>query len=127
MSTPVEIIEVSARDGLQNEDTIPVEQRVALIDALSGTGLRAIEAASFVHPKAIPPMAGSGEVMAAIERNPGHRQLLVTMGEALRAQGSPDRARPIFRAALHGSPGAPLGPRQRQVALDALAEEVRDR
>ncbi|MDG2113174.1 MAG: hydroxymethylglutaryl-CoA lyase [Actinomycetota bacterium] len=69
----VEIREVGPRDGLQNEDPIPVEQRVALIDALSGTGLQAIEAASFVHPKAIPPMAGSGEVMAAIHRVPGIR------------------------------------------------------
>ena len=69
----VEIREVGPRDGLQNEDPIPVEQRVVLIDALSGTGLQAIEAASFVHPKAIPPMAGSGEVMAKIHRAPGVR------------------------------------------------------
>jgi len=69
----VEIREVGPRDGLQNEDTIPVEQRVALIDALSGTGLRAIEAASFVHPKAIPAMAGSDQVMAGIERAEGVR------------------------------------------------------
>ena len=55
----VEIREVGPRDGLQNESTIPVDERIALIDALSATGLAAIEAASFVHPKAIPPMAGS--------------------------------------------------------------------
>ena len=73
MSEYVEIREVGPRDGLQNEETIPVGQRVALIDALSGTGLAAIEAASFVHPKAIPPMAGSGEVMSAIDRNPAVR------------------------------------------------------
>lgn len=69
----VEIREVGPRDGLQNEDTIPVESRIALIDALSGTGLRAIEAVSFVHPKAIPPMAGAAEVMAGITRVPGVR------------------------------------------------------
>ena len=77
----MEIREVGPRDGLQNEETIPVEQRVALIDALSGTGLRAIEAASFVHPKAIPPMAGSGEVMAAIERNPDVRYRVLVPNE----------------------------------------------
>ncbi len=81
MSQHVEIREVGPRDGLQNEETIPVEQRVALIDALSGTGLRAIEAASFVHPKAIPPMAGSGEVMAAIERNPDVRYRVLVPNE----------------------------------------------
>jgi hydroxymethylglutaryl-CoA lyase len=67
----VEICEVGPRDGLQNEDPIPVEQRVALIDALSGTGLRQIEAVSFVSPTAIPPMAGAEAVMAQIQRVPG--------------------------------------------------------
>lgn len=67
----VDVREVGPRDGLQNEDPVPVEARVRLIDALSNTGLRFIEAASFVSPKAIPPMAGAGEVMAAIERVPG--------------------------------------------------------
>src|SRR6478672_2588885 len=69
--TRVDVREVGPRDGLQNEATVPVEQRVRLIDALSTTGLRFIEAASFVSPKAIPPMAGAAEVMAAIDRAPG--------------------------------------------------------
>ena len=69
----VEIREVGPRDGLQNETTIPVAERIALIDALSATGLTAIEAASFVHPRAIPPMAGSAEVMKGITRVPGVR------------------------------------------------------
>ncbi len=67
----VEIREVGPRDGLQNEPTLPVADRVRLIDALSATGLRRIEAASFVSPTAIPPMAGAEEVMARIERAPG--------------------------------------------------------
>jgi hydroxymethylglutaryl-CoA lyase len=50
---------------------VPVDARIRLIDALSRTGLRRIEAASFVRAEAIPPMAGSDEVMARIERNPG--------------------------------------------------------
>ncbi|MET1002523.1 MAG: hydroxymethylglutaryl-CoA lyase [Acidimicrobiia bacterium] len=67
----VEIREVGPRDGLQNEPPVPVAARVRLIDALSGTGLRRIEAASFVRAEAIPPMAGSAEVMATITRAPG--------------------------------------------------------
>jgi hydroxymethylglutaryl-CoA lyase len=67
----VEIREVGPRDGLQNEPILPVGDRVRLIDALSGTGLRRIEAASFVSPSAIPPMAGAEEVMASIARAPG--------------------------------------------------------
>jgi hydroxymethylglutaryl-CoA lyase len=67
----VEICEVGPRDGLQNEEPISVAERVMLIDALSATGLRRIEAASFVSPKAIPPMAGAEAVMAQIRRVPG--------------------------------------------------------
>jgi hydroxymethylglutaryl-CoA lyase len=67
----VDVREVGPRDGLQNEDPVPVEARVRLIDALSTTGLRFIEAASFVSAKAIPPMAGAGEVMAGIDRAAG--------------------------------------------------------
>ena len=67
----VEVREVGPRDGLQNEDPIPLDDRVRLIDALSATGLRRIEAASFVKPEAIPAMAGAEEVMARIERRPG--------------------------------------------------------
>jgi len=67
----VEICEVGPRDGLQNEEPISVAERVCLIDALSGTGLRRIEVASFVSAKAIPPMAGAEEVMARIRRAPG--------------------------------------------------------
>ena len=63
--------EVGPRDGLQNEPPVPVADRVRLIDALAAAGLRRIEAASFVHPAAIPSMAGAEEVLARIRRRPG--------------------------------------------------------
>ena len=66
-----EIREVGPRDGLQNEPPVAVGERVKLIDALSGTGLTRIEAASFVAPAAIPAMAGAEDVMAQITRRPG--------------------------------------------------------
>jgi hydroxymethylglutaryl-CoA lyase len=69
--TRIEVREVGPRDGLQNEATVPVAARVRLIDALSRTGLRRIEAAAFVSPTAIPPMVGADQVMADIERVPG--------------------------------------------------------
>jgi len=74
MRTPnrVTITEVGPRDGLQNEGrAIPLAEKVALVDALSETGLTRIEAASFVSPKAIPQMANAAEVMAGIRRAPG--------------------------------------------------------
>ncbi len=70
MST-IEIREVGPRDGLQSEEPVDPADRVRFIDALSATGLADIEAVSFVSPKAVPQMAGAGEVMAGIERLDG--------------------------------------------------------
>jgi len=66
----VAIREVGPRDGLQAEAPVSVDERVALIEALSGTGLRTIEAVSFVSEKAVPSMAGAAEVMAKLQRSP---------------------------------------------------------
>ena len=75
----VEIVEVGPRDGLQNEArAIPVAEKVALIDCLSRAGFRRIEAASFVSPKWVPQMAGSGEVMAGIARVSGVKYAALT-------------------------------------------------
>jgi hydroxymethylglutaryl-CoA lyase len=68
-----DIREVGPRDGLQNEPPVPVADRVRLIDALAAAGVRHIEAASFVHPAAIPAMAGAEETLASITRRPGVR------------------------------------------------------
>jgi len=65
----ISLREVGPRDGLQNEAPVPTEAKVELIDALSKTGVRRIEAVSFVHPKAIPQMADADEVWRRIARN----------------------------------------------------------
>ena len=67
----VAIREVGPRDGLQAEAPVSIEARVALIDALSGAGLRTIEAVSFVSEKAVPSMANPAEVLAKITRAEG--------------------------------------------------------
>lgn len=69
----VSIREVGPRDGLQNEDPIPTDAKVRLLDALSGTGVRRIEAVSFVHPKAIPQMADADEVWQRAAKADGVR------------------------------------------------------
>lgn len=69
----VSIREVGPRDGLQNEDPVPTEDKVRLLDALSHTGARRIEAVSFVHPKAIPQMADADEVASRATRHPDVR------------------------------------------------------
>ncbi|MDX3928312.1 MAG: hydroxymethylglutaryl-CoA lyase [Shinella sp.] len=74
MAEFVEIVEMSPRDGLQNEKRIiPASGKIALIDKLSSCGFRRIEAASFVSPKWVPQLADGAEVMAGIARRPGTR------------------------------------------------------
>ncbi len=68
----VKLVEVGPRDGLQNEPS-PIETRVKveLINRLSYTGLRTIEATSFVSPKWVPQLADAEEVLTQITRKEG--------------------------------------------------------
>lgn len=68
----VKIVEVGPRDGLQNEKAIvPAAVKIEFINRLSATGLRSIEATSFVSPKWIPQLADAVEVFRGIEKKPG--------------------------------------------------------
>ena len=68
----IRIVEVGPRDGLQSESTtIPTEDKVAYIDALSLAGLPEIEASAFVSPKWVPQLADADEVFRRIRRAPG--------------------------------------------------------
>ncbi len=65
----VRIVEVGPRDGLQNEKAeISTADKITLIDKLSDTGLRSIEATAFVSPKWVPQMADASAVLAGITR-----------------------------------------------------------
>jgi hydroxymethylglutaryl-CoA lyase len=66
----ISVREVGPRDGLQNEDPVPTDAKIELIDRLSATGVQRIEAVSFVRPEAIPQMADADQVWAGIERAP---------------------------------------------------------
>lgn len=66
----VTLVEVSPRDGLQNEkQTIPLAVKVELINRLADAGLSVIEAGSFVSPKWVPQLADTKEVLAEIEKH----------------------------------------------------------
>ncbi len=68
----VRIVEVGARDGLQNEKkALPAQTKIAFIDLLSQTGLTEIEAGSFVSAKWVPQMADTDKVFAGIKKKPG--------------------------------------------------------
>jgi hydroxymethylglutaryl-CoA lyase len=73
VTTPaaVRIREVGPRDGIQSEPgRIPTAGKIRLVDALGKTGLKLIEAVSFVSPAAVPQMADAGDVWRGIDRNP---------------------------------------------------------
>lgn len=68
----VRIVEVGPRDGLQNEpNVLPIEVKVAFINALSRAGVAEIEAGSFVSASAVPQLADSDDVFRKIERVSG--------------------------------------------------------
>jgi hydroxymethylglutaryl-CoA lyase len=64
----ISVREVGPRDGLQNEQPVPTQAKIELIDRLSATGVLRIEAVSFVRPDAIPQMADADAVWRGIER-----------------------------------------------------------
>jgi len=68
----VRICEVGPRDGLQNEKTLlSVEQKVELIEDVIDAGVKSIEVGSFVHPKAVPSMAETDEVVRRLPKDNG--------------------------------------------------------
>ena len=68
----IHVQEVGTRDGLQMEaQFVPTEDKIALIDALSATGLAKIEVTSFTSPTAIPALRDAEIVMREIQRAPG--------------------------------------------------------
>lgn len=69
----VAIIEVSPRDGLQNEkQTVPTDIKFQLIEELIDAGIKKLEATSFVSPKWVPQMGDNSELMQRIN-NDNHR------------------------------------------------------
>ncbi|XP_027352356.1 3-hydroxymethyl-3-methylglutaryl-CoA lyase, cytoplasmic-like [Abrus precatorius] len=98
----VKIVEVGARDGLQNEKAIvPTDVKVELINLLVSTGLSIVEATSFVSPKWVPQLADAKDVLAAIQNVEGARFPVLTPNlkgfEAAVAAGAKEVA--VFPAA----------------------------
>lgn len=84
MAERLELVEVSPRDGLQNEAvSLSAGDKLRLIDLLVASGLRRLEAGSFVNPKKVPQMAGSDAVFEALRG----RQDAAFIALALNARG----------------------------------------
>jgi hydroxymethylglutaryl-CoA lyase len=90
LPSQISVREVGPRDGLQNEDPVPTQAKVELINTLSGTGVKRIEAVSFVRPEAIPQMADADEVWRTIDhaRSVRYSALVPNLRGAVRALDS---------------------------------------
>lgn len=78
----IELVEVSARDGLQNEKTIlSTADKVQLIEKAIAAGARRLEVASFVNPKLVPQMADAEAVIAALPRRDDVRTIGLVLNE----------------------------------------------
>jgi hydroxymethylglutaryl-CoA lyase len=64
----VDVREVGMRDGLQLEAPVPLDAKLEMLEALVATGVRRIEATSFVSPKAVPALADADQVAAELAR-----------------------------------------------------------
>lgn len=72
MPKSVHLVEVGARDGLQNESTaVPTETKIEFIRRLAAAGLKTIEATAFVSPRRIPQMADHDELLRALPKIDG--------------------------------------------------------
>lgn len=72
MAERVELVEVSPRDGLQNEAALlTIAQKLELIALCVHAGVRRLEAGSFVNPQKVPQMAGSDAVFAGLPADDG--------------------------------------------------------
>jgi len=110
MSRPshVSLVEVGARDGLQNEaQAVSTEIKLGLIERLADAGLREIEATAFVSPKWVPQMADHEAVMRALMQE---------------GRGRPDVRYPVLTPNLKGFETA-LAAGARDVAVFAAASE----
>jgi hydroxymethylglutaryl-CoA lyase len=64
----IDIREVGMRDGLQLEDPLPLDAKLAMLDAIVATGVHRIEVTSFVSPKAVPALADADELAKHLDR-----------------------------------------------------------
>ena len=78
----VTIVEVGARDGLQNEkQPIATADKLTFVHALADAGLPVVEATSFVNPRWVPQLADAAELFPAIRQRPGVRYPVLVPNE----------------------------------------------
>src|SRR3970040_2439443 len=100
----VKLREVGPREGFQFEKgAIGLADKIALVDALTDTGVTTIEFTSFVSPKWVPQMADAEQMVAGIKRAPGVAYAAIWLNEAGLERAATHREslalRPMFSVA----------------------------
>lgn len=125
------INEVSVRDGFQIEqEFIPTDRKVSLINALSRSGVAKIEVTSFTSPKAIPALADAETVMREIDRVPGvvYSALVPNIRGCERALGSRvDEMNLVMSSSeSHSLANLRMTPEQSLVQFEEIVRAVED-
>lgn len=126
----VTICEVGPRDGLQNESiTLSIEEKVHLVDRLSGAGLKVIEVGSFMNPKAVPQMADTDEVFRRIIKKDGveYRALIANLKGVDRAFacGCTKVKLNVSASSAHNHANLNMSPQESMAGFRACAESAR--
>ncbi|GER05850.1 hydroxymethylglutaryl-CoA lyase [Iodidimonas muriae] len=129
MHRPVEMVEVGARDGLQNEpELVPTETKIALIERMMDAGARRIEVASFVHPKWVPQMADAEAVVAGLPKRDDvtYVGLVLNKRGLLRALDSRDTGGGIDEVGCVAVASDGFGEKNQGMGWEASVDVVRD-
>ncbi len=120
----VTVVEVSPRDGLQNEAAlVTTTDKIRLVDRLSAAGLPVIEVSAFVNPARVPQMADAAEVFAGIARRPGIRYTaLVPNARGLARALAAD----VSEVAVFAAASETFSRRNINQTIDASLETYRD-
>jgi hydroxymethylglutaryl-CoA lyase len=117
----ITIREVGARDGLQAEAPLTVDQRVDLIDALLTAGVTHLEVAAFVSPTAVPAMAGAAEVVDAVGAPEG---VVRVRAGAQRARCGAGAGRGVDELTVTVSASATYNQRNVRMTIDESVEAI---
>lgn len=122
----VTITEVVLRDGLQDEPVVVgVADRIAIAEALADSGIRHIEAGSFVNPDRVPQMAGAGELAAALPRaDEVHYSFLALNGRGVRRAVEAGAENVLVVASASGGHSRANAGRDVDAAIEDVARAV---
>lgn len=123
MAEHVSIVEVGPRDGLQNEAVpVPVEVRVELVGQLARAGIRRIEVGSFVSPRRVPQMAGTGDLVRSLPQTNGVAYGVLVPNE----QGAREAVElPVHEVAVFASASETFSQRNINCSIDESIERFR--